>query len=447
VVEKYISRAVALAIFVYYWFFARGALSAFFAPDDPFNIGVYWRRGLLASLWDNVKFWNSAYRPMGALFYLPLYDAFGLNPLPYRIAILALIAVNIYLSYRVVELVTKSQPVAALTAVLVTAHASMVALYYYTSLIYDVMAYFFTLLMLFVYIRVRSSGRELTWMQSVAVALLCVAGLNSKEIAAVGAGWLLAYELLFQRPWKLRLPIALIAITLVSAAGKVLGPNALAKQGGYLLDLSLHRYFVNNEIYVSEFFYSEYFTTSRKLLIAWAILTIVCAVARKRELWWAWFLVSTVTLPVSFTIQHRNGPSLYLPLFAFALMISLLAVGFFKPPALAWAAAGLVAILCAQQTVHYWRERTADYIDFQRPTWSAITQVRDLGSRPPPHSRVLFLKDPFRDWDTYFIAELVWNDHSLDIRLADKLGAPPQFDDYDWILTFEGQNLRIVRAR
>ena len=88
----------------------------------------------------------------------------------------------------------------------------MVAIYYHTSLIYDVLAFFFTLLMLFAYIRIRSQGRELTWMQSVMVALAYIAALNSKEIAVVGAGWILAYELLLERPWKLRLPLALVAL-------------------------------------------------------------------------------------------------------------------------------------------------------------------------------------------------------------------------------------------
>ena len=226
----------------------------------------------------------------------------------------------------------------------------------------------------------------------------------------------------------------------------MLGPNALSKQPGYLLDLTAHRYFLNNQIYLNDLFYSQFFDTSRKVWMAWTILTILCGVIRKRELWWIWFLVSTVTLPVSFTIQPRNGPSLYLALFPFALLIGALTAGFFRRPALAWATAVLAGIVCIQPTVHYWRERAPGYIDFERPTWSVISQLRGIGSRPRPNSHIIFLKDPFQDWDTFFIATLVWNDRSLDIQLADKLSTPPDLDRYDWILTFDNQNLRIVRA-
>src|SRR5713226_6214379 len=75
---------IALAIAAYFLYFAIGALRARFAPDDPMNLGFYYDRGFLGCVWDNLRFWSNAYRPMGAAFYLPLYRAFGLNPLPYR---------------------------------------------------------------------------------------------------------------------------------------------------------------------------------------------------------------------------------------------------------------------------------------------------------------------------------------------------------------------------
>jgi len=150
------------------------------------NLGFYWRRGLPGSMADVVLLWRNAYRPMGAAFYLPIYDTFGMNPLPYRVAVMAILAANIFLSWRIARLVTKSMAAATLTAVLVTAHASMLSIYYNTSMIYDVLAFFFTALMLWIYVRGRERG-TLTWMESLAVILIYLAAINSKEIAVVGA--------------------------------------------------------------------------------------------------------------------------------------------------------------------------------------------------------------------------------------------------------------------
>jgi hypothetical protein len=445
--EKQVSRLAGLAIFAYFLYFAIGALPAHFAVDDPMNLGQYWRIGFMRSLGDDLRFWSTAYRPMGAMFYLPIYQWFGVNPIPYRIAILAILGANIWLSYQIADQLTKSKAAAALTAVLVCAHASMVAVYYNTSQLYDILAYFFLAIMLLHYIRFRSSVSELTIFQTVVVAAAFIAALDSKEIAVIGAGWVIAYELLFPRPWKLRTPAILSSVAIVYVLGKQFGPHALAKQEGYTLDLTLHRYFLNNRLYLNDLFYSTYFNSTRKVIVAWLILTAVCCIIRKRELWWSWFVVSTVTLPTSFTVTPRGGPGLYVPLFGWAILASIIAVTFFKRRDLQWAAAVLAAVLFAWQTVPIWRGERQGFIDDHRLTWAVITQLRDLPSRPAPHSRVLFLSNPFRDWDTYFIATLIWNDHTIDVQLADQMPGHPDPDQFDWVLAFDADKLRVVRSR
>src|SRR5882724_4118173 len=147
---------IALALTAYFVYFAYGALRAHFAPDDMMNIGRALDRGLLLDIRDNFTFWSSAYRPLGALVYFVMFRVFGLNPMPYRILALALMAANLYLTYVVALLVTKSRASAFPVAVLAGANYEMVALYYNTSQIYDVLAYSFTLLLLFGYIRIRT---------------------------------------------------------------------------------------------------------------------------------------------------------------------------------------------------------------------------------------------------------------------------------------------------
>ena len=140
--ERIWGRVAAIAIAGYFLYFAIPALGARWAADDMMNLGLYWQRGFPGYLWDVARFWTTAYRPMGAIFYMPLYHFFNLNPVPYRVAMVGLLAANLFLSGRVAEMLTRSKAVAALTAVLVCAHGSMVPIYYNTSMLYDVMAYF-----------------------------------------------------------------------------------------------------------------------------------------------------------------------------------------------------------------------------------------------------------------------------------------------------------------
>ncbi|HLH41306.1 MAG TPA: hypothetical protein VKX39_19320 [Bryobacteraceae bacterium] len=441
---KLVSWLAAAAITAYFLSFAIPALRAGFAPDDPMNAGEYWLRGFWRSAADIVTFWTTAYRPLGAMFYLPIYHFFGFTPLPFRIGALALIAGNIFLTYRVALMLVESRAAAALAAMLATAHASMLAIYYNTSMIYDILAYFFVALMLFLYLRFRRQG-ELSIPRAALVVCAFIAALDSKELAVVASLWVLAYELLFERPWRLRVPLLLCAISGVYTAGKFLGPNPLAKQEGYRLDLSLHRYLLNNRLYWNDLFYSHWFVTSRRLVFCWLALTALCWIARRLELWWCWVLVTTATLGISFTVQPRGQSGLYLALFAWTMMAaSLFAIPFGKRSRIAWPAALVLACVAAWYTVPYWRAQTQAYLDWHKPTMITLAQIK-AAPKPPPRSRVLFLHDPWEGYDTLFMALLVWNDHSLNIDLDRKLTPPPDPANYDWVLSFEGSDLRLLK--
>ncbi|HUA87618.1 MAG TPA: glycosyltransferase family 39 protein [Bryobacteraceae bacterium] len=443
--KKLLSRIAAAAVAGYFLYFAIPALRAGFAPDDPMNAGEYWLRGLWRSAGDVALFWSTAYRPLGAFFYLPIYHLFGFSPVPFRIAALALVAANVFLTWRVAVLLTESQAAGALAAMLASAHASMVAIFFNTSMIYDILAYFFVALTLFFYLTFRRGGRELSAGQFALVIAAFVAALDSKELAVVGAGWVLAYELLFERPWRLRAPVVLCLLSIVYTLGKFLGPNPLAKQEGYLLDLSLHRYLLNNRLYLNDLFYSQFFTTSRRLVFAWLALTAICWIARRRELWWCWFLVSTATLGISFTIQPRGGSGLYIPLFAWALLASALVAVLLRRPMLQWGAALAIALIAAWYTIPYWRPQPEQYFAMHRLTMTTLAQIQAL-PQPAPHSRVIFLKDPFPNgYDVLFMAILRWNDPSLQVDLGNKFTTPPDLNGYQWILSFDGPSMRVVK--
>ncbi len=438
---------VALPLALYFLYFAKGALRARFAADDPMNLGMYWLRGLARSAGDVVVFWRPSYRPMGALFYLPLYHFFGLNPLPYRIAALAIIAANIFLTFRIGLRITRSLAGATLAAMIVCAHGAMTPIYYNTSQIYDVLAFFFTALALELYLRARERGGP-NVAEGVVIALAYLAALNSKEIAVAGAMWVLACELLLEkRPWKLLVPATLIALAVVFTLTRALGPHSLSTMSGYRLEFTPHQFFFNTKAYLNDIFFTTWFHKSALLIGSWAAGTAVCAMGRRRELWCTWTMVSTALVPVLFTAYLRGGPSLYVPLLAFALWLETVATIFFKPwPIRQWSAAALAALLMIPSTLKLWDKQADHLLEEQQPTWRAIGEVRDLRARPAPHSVIVFLNNPFPGWDMWFIAMLEWNDPTLNVMLANKLGAAPDLATFDWVLAFEGDKVRLVQS-
>src|ERR1017187_67348 len=81
--------AFALLTLTYFLYFNWDGLWVRFAADDMMNMGVYWRLAPLRLLLDLLLPWRGAYRPMAALFYLPLLRFSGVTPVPAPAALLA----------------------------------------------------------------------------------------------------------------------------------------------------------------------------------------------------------------------------------------------------------------------------------------------------------------------------------------------------------------------
>jgi len=150
--------AALLLLLGYFLYYARPALFTHFAPDDMMNIAHYWARGWWHNLVDCLTFWSAQYRPAGGLYYLSIYRIFKLNPLPYHAIALAFLFGGTWLGYLVSRLLTGSFAIAVATAILFCAQANMVDLFYGTDTIYDILASFFSMLALLLYVRARTGG-------------------------------------------------------------------------------------------------------------------------------------------------------------------------------------------------------------------------------------------------------------------------------------------------
>ena len=256
--------AVALAaIAVWFLYFAHGGLQAGLSGDDLMNLYGYLQKPASTMRLDNLRFWSTAYRPLGAFFYVPLYRLFGMNPLPYRVACFTILGLNLVLLYRFCACLTNSREIAFVATFLASYHAWFVDLYYSSGTIYDLLCYSLYMTAFLVYAGIRARGRTPGPRALIGIAFSYVLALDAKEMAVTLPLLFLLYEIIFHtgglrnpRVWLMREPrMAWItgAIKLIYVAGKLTGPGSLAKNPAYALTISPCRFLKTFHLYLNRF--------------------------------------------------------------------------------------------------------------------------------------------------------------------------------------------------
>ena len=84
----------------------------------------------------------------------------------------------------------------------------------------------------------------------------------------------------------------------------------------------------------------------------------------------------------------------------------------------------------------------------QMTTSRVIEELRRVHPQVLPGSNVVFLNDPFQDFDMYFIAVLWFRDPTVPIDLARKMNPPPSpadIEKFDFVFAFRDDSLVQVR--
>jgi hypothetical protein len=451
--------AICIVILIaYFLHFALPAAGGGFRADEMMNMMIYWRSGVLRSFLANLTFWTPFYRPGGALYYLPLYYAFGLDPEPYRIAQISVVALAIPMAYYLSRCLTSSRSVAFLAVLAFCYRPTTANLVFVGAFIYDVLCGFFYIAALTYYVHIREKGLRLRPIQLLAFVTLYICALNSKEMAVTLPVIILVYECLkaprwldwkafIHWTWSDALP-ALISglLTAIYIFGKTRGAGTLIGLDPYRPKISWHRFTTSNAKFVSDLLFSGHAISQQILLILWAFVFIYAFVRRDHMLKLMAFWVVIVPLPIAFLVPIRSGAGLYLLLYGWAMIFGKLASDLIilisKCPVLIGrgngagigaagkmsksifrvAATVLVAVAVAALT--QLQNQRSGYI----PAWLSSSQkvshvikaVQSLNLRPAPGSTVLLKvnDDLFQNkWHALCIASLVWNDHSLGIWL------------------------------
>ena len=415
------------------------------------NLDFYWKRGPAWMGYAQFPLWRGYYRPMGAVFYLPLFEAFGLNPAAYHAAIMLLLLANAYLLYRLAKLLGAGELAAGLAALVVCYHAGLGQLYYYTGFVYDVLCFFFYVGALVLYVRVRTRGRLLGVWETAAFLGLFLCSLNSKETAATLPAILLIYEWVYHRPalglraWcrgGARVALYGAGMALLSLYGKLFGPDPLVNAAGYRPIFSLHQVRQFQTAALGDLLLNQHYSGWMRILAMWALLFFLAWRRDRPVLRFCWWFVLIAPLPVEF-LEHRTGANLYVPLAGMAIFGAVIFVDL-----AAWLATVLrrvdrrvVLAVTIAAGVYFWAHRNHYFKErFVRLSmartgklqWEILRQFRALNPRVETGDRVAILNDPVEPNDplngleTYFIAELWFRDPSVTVYLQRLNPLPPE---------------------
>ena len=445
------ARIAAFTVFTvaYFFFFTWQGLRLPFAADDLMNLAGHWRPGPWRLFYSNFLLWHDFYRPMGGLFYVPIFHFFGLNAAAYHAALLPLLLLLVGLVYLLARILGASRLEAWLAALVVSCHAGLAFLYFETIYIYDVFCAIFYAGALLCYVRARSRGRLLSASETALFFALFLCALNSKEMAVTLSVMLLAYEWLYHRPGsappqqdsrdrvqllrRFVVPGISAVMTAVFIYGRVW--RGLGRQPGYLVGFSLTRLASFQQRQFQDIFVQPDYGGGWALVaLSWLLVTYF-AWRRNRPLlrfFWIWILVTP--LPLEF-LDGRRKATLAIPLIGWAILGAAAALALarslsnsmecdpgFRRLSPQTRLAAVVAVLVAAWAS--WNgplfESVIQTYHTGIPTGEVIQQFQALNPTVRPHSTVVFLNDPFDSWDMAFVAELWFHDRTVIIHLEKK---------------------------
>jgi len=407
--------------YTYFIWLAGEGLLQHFAADDMMNLARYQSRGFGGVIADNLLFFRSdAYRPLGGLLYLSLYKLFHLNPLPYRIACFVLLLVNLPLAYRFTKQITGSVEAAMVAVLLGCFHASLITVYYFTSLLYDLLASVFFLLAFTTYV----SNREQEKRPTAWIVVLGVCAMNAKEIAATLPIFLIAYELLFKRTREWKVIVGLSAVTMLFAVGRFVGDGSLGSTPGYRPVIGVVEILRAHASYLESIFYQGEGAISATMVVGlWVVLAAAAWLTKSRPLtfWLLWIILAPMPTAI---IGRGGGPGLYLPLTGWAAFAGWLLTRIPRTD-IRKVVVAVALLTTVRQTAIARRASMPAVYEGQRKTWAVIERLRSTKASFRSGDTVLVVNDLFDSYDSIFILRLWSGIPNLDVTLEHKILSGP----------------------
>jgi hypothetical protein len=466
--------AAALAIvflagyFLYYW---SDGLRAEFTADDLMNCHRAYFRPWSALVADNLLFFRPTpvYRPFPALAYKAFFSAWGFDLWAFRLFVLAVAAMNVYLVGLVTYRLTGRREAGLISALLFAWHEQYAPLLYNTGQIYDAFCFLFY----FAALAWCFAGREETQgaRRLVVVVVLLVLALNSKEMAVSLPVMILLWRLWVPprgggvarsvRFWfgEGRTAFVTAVVVLLFLLGRMRGPESLSQVAAYRPEISVANYFASAGYYLGEAIYHK---VKLGPGLAAAVLCALLAGAiamRSRALIWSWALFTIGILPLAF-IPHRGLAAAIIPYAGLVIYVAVLladarsrllkAVGLegrrmqLGSQLALFVAAGALVL---QAHGGAWSFRQALSEHEYGPIRTVRDQLRALYPSLAPATRLLFVSDPFgNSYDIVFLVHLAYRNNKIEVHQLRRLKAAPDFGSYHHVLEWcDGRFAELMR--
>lgn len=447
-IRRILYPLTAAIVLAFFFFFTWKSLGSYFDNDDMMNLYFAWSKPLA-----------EVYRPVGAIFYRAIYAFAGYNPLPFRVACLAIGVGNIVLCWWFTRLISKSERVAAGAILLFAFHTRMMEIWWRTAVVYDLLCFTFFYLAASLYVSARKDGRAPGPMRSCAILICFLCALGAKENALALPVVLMTYELLFQgarwqNVWRAGV-LGLVDLPYLYL--KTHAAGAMAANVYYTPEYTLHHFMGAWSRFLGYLFVQDHDLQPWPAVSVLAGLLAVAALVRSRQLALAWVILFVAPLPVAF-IPYRGAYVLYtgypgVVLYAATILVAVQDFITRGAPqyrtALACAVFVLVGWRWGKLNLHDQRSDPRHWLyDSQAQVHALADRMRVLEPSLPKGTRILFLDDAFGtdEWTPYFVIKLLYRDDSLvpdRIKMMDR--KPVGWTEYPYVFTF--QNGRYIRLK
>jgi hypothetical protein len=257
--------------------------------------------------------------------------------------------------------------------------------------------------------------------------------------------------------------VALLAacLTVPDLYGKVFGVDALTGMPGYHPVFSWERVRDFQKVLLRDAAFLQ--CGSLGILAFWAVLSYLAWRPPARPvLRFCWAFLALTPVPIEFLPGKSQG-CLYVPMIGLAVFAAVVFTDLAR--ALAGALAReplfrllgrplLTAVLIATGIFWWGREnQRRKKVDVKpvmaalgQRTWDVIEQFRALDPHVRPHSHVVFLSDPFEEWDMLFIADLWFRDRTVAVHLQRLTAlAPEALAQADYLFDYHNGKLQAAR--
>ena len=269
-------------------------------------------------------------------------------------------------------------------------------------------------------------------------------------------------------------------LTVFYIYGKLHGTGSLTSLDPYRPKYSWDTFTASNANFVGQLLFAGHTVTPIALLLLWALVFIYAFLRRDRTLQLMAFWIVIVPLPLAFIVPTRGDASLYLLLFGWAMIFAKVTfdlitliwkfsvfIGNRVIPAATSASVGdasrrvasrgfgivamlLVAFALAAFTQRENQRLRVPWLNVGAKTSHVIHTFRSLALRPSHGSSILLLlkENLFQNkWNVFFIASLVWNDHSLRIWVENVNELTPQQQaNVDYIISVSEFDADVIRS-